>query len=77
MSYEVVNEPRLLRQVEVLMIPAINCEITIHEETQEGVVLVNHSFSSRRTRHIDVKHFVVRVAVDEGVAKIKYVLFEG
>ncbi|CAN0067481.1 unnamed protein product, partial [Ascophyllum nodosum] len=32
-----------------------------------------NSFSSRRTRYVDVKHHIVRDAVESGVVRIHYV----
>ena len=35
--------------------------------------MANNRFSSRRTRHIDVKHHIVRDAVDSGIIFMEYV----
>ena len=35
--------------------------------------MVTNRFSSRRTRHVDMKHHVVRDAVESGVVQIHYV----
>ena len=35
--------------------------------------MANNKHSSRRTRHIDVKHHIVRDAVEEGLVRIVYV----
>ena len=38
--------------------------------------MANNKHSSRRTRHIDVKHHIVREAVEEGLVRIVYVRSE-
>ncbi|CAN0473389.1 unnamed protein product [Ascophyllum nodosum] len=38
--------------------------------------MANNKHSSRRTRHIDVKHHIVRDAVEEGLVRIVYVRSE-
>ena len=35
--------------------------------------MATNRFSSRRTRHVDVKHHIVRDAVESGVVRINYV----
>ena len=35
--------------------------------------MANNKHSSRRTRHIDVKHHIVRDAVEDGLVRIIYV----
>ncbi|CAN0378931.1 unnamed protein product, partial [Ascophyllum nodosum] len=34
--------------------------------------MVTNCFSSRRTRHVDVKHHIVRDAVESGIVLIHY-----
>ena len=50
-----------------------NCAVPIKEDNQGAIRMANNRYSSRRTRHIDVKHHVVRDAVEEGTVRIVYV----
>ena len=50
-----------------------NCAVPIKEDNQGAINMANNRYSSRRTRHIDVKHHVVRDAVEEGIVRIVYV----
>ncbi|CAN0338681.1 unnamed protein product [Ascophyllum nodosum] len=36
--------------------------------------MTTNRFSSRRTRHVDVKHRIVRDAVESGIVRIHYVM---
>ena len=47
------------------MVPPIDYKGTIK--------MAENMFSSRRTRHIDVKHHLVRDAVDGGIIRVDYV----
>ncbi|CAN0372224.1 unnamed protein product, partial [Ascophyllum nodosum] len=42
-------------------------------DNQGAIKMVNNKHSSRRTRHIDVKHHIVRDAVEDGLVRIIYV----
>ena len=66
---EVVNELRFLRQGKGFLTPPIDDDIVIREDN-EGAI---NRFSSRRTRHVDVKHHIVRDAVESGIVQIHYV----
>ena len=35
--------------------------------------MANNRFSSRRTRHIDVKHHFIRDAIDSGIIRVEYI----
>ena len=53
---------------------AIDIDIKIHEDNQGAIKMATNRFSSRRTRHVDVKHHIVRDAVEgEGVVQVGYV----
>ena len=70
---EATNELRFLRQVKYFMAPGADTGIPLHEDNQGAMKTANNRFSSRRTRHIDVKHHVVRDAVDSGIIRVEYV----
>ena len=53
-----------------------SCTISIMENNQGAIKMANNKHSSRRTRHIDVKHHIVREAVEEGLVRIVYVRSE-
>ena len=53
-----------------------SCTISIMEDNQGAIKMVNNKHSSRRMRHIDVKHHIVRDAVEEGLVRIVYVRSE-
>ena len=64
---EVVNELRFLRQVKGFLTPPINENIIIRGDNEGAIKMVTNRFSSRRTRHVDVKHHIVCDAVESGV----------
>ena len=71
---EVVKEFRFLRQMNGFLTPPIDTNIVITEDNEEAIKMVTNRFSSRRTRHVDVKHHIVRDAVESGgVVRIHYV----
>ena len=51
----------------------IDDHIVIREDNEGAIKMVTNRFSSRRTRHVDVKHHIVRDAVESGVVRIHYV----
>ena len=69
---EIVNELRFLRQVKALMLPPIDYNIRVPHE-DGAIKMTENRFSSRRTRHIDVKHHMVTDAVDGGIIRVEYV----
>ena len=56
---EIVNGLRFLRQVKAFMAPPIDYNIRVHEDNEGTIKMASNRFSSRRTRHIDVKHYMV------------------
>ena len=70
---EVVNELRFLRQRKGILTPPIDDNIIIREDNEGAIKMATNRFSSRRTRHVDVKHHIVRDAVESCVAQIYYV----
>ena len=70
---EVVNELCFLRQVKSSLTPPIDDSIVIREDKEEAINMATNCFSSKRTRHVDVKHHIVHDAVESGVVRIYYV----
>ena len=70
---KVVNELRFLRQVKGFLTPPIDDNIIIREDNEGAIKMATNCFSSRRTRHVDVKHHIVRDAVESGIVRIHYV----
>ena len=70
---EVVNELHSLRQVKGFLTPPINDNIGIREHNKGAIKMATHRFSGRHTRHVDVKHHIVRDALEGGVVQIHYV----
>ena len=70
---EVVNELRFLRQVKGFLTPPIDDDIIIREDNEGAIKMATNRFSSRRTRPVDVKHHIVRDAIESGVVRIHYV----
>ena len=71
---EGVNELRFLRQVKGFLTPPIDDNsVTIREDNEGAIKMATNRFSSRHTRHVDVKHHTVRDAVDSGVVRAHYV----
>ncbi|CAN0449542.1 unnamed protein product, partial [Ascophyllum nodosum] len=70
---EVINELRFLRQVKGFLTTLIDDSTIIREDNEGAIKMTTNRFSSRRTRHVDVKHHVVRDAVESGVVRIYYV----
>ena len=68
---KVVNELRFLRQVKGFLMPLIDDNIIIRENNEGAIKMAIKSFSSRRTRHVNMKHHVVRDAVESGIVCVK------
>ena len=69
---EIVNELRFLRQVKGFLTPPIDVNIIIREDNEGAIKMATDRFSSRCTRQLDVKHHIVRNAVESGVIRIHY-----
>ncbi|CAM9926208.1 unnamed protein product, partial [Ascophyllum nodosum] len=69
---EIANKLRFLWQVKAFMAPLIDCNNRVHEDTEDAIKMAENRFSSRRRRHIDVKHHMVRDAVDGGIPDVEY-----
>ncbi|CAN0338637.1 unnamed protein product, partial [Ascophyllum nodosum] len=67
---EDVNELILLRQGKAVLTPPIDGNIVIREDNEEAVKMAINRLSSRRTRHVDVRHHIVCDAVESGLVQI-------
>lgn len=56
------------------MVHPIDREVETYEDNEGGIKTATNRFSSRRVRHIDVKHHMLRDVVDEGVIKVKHTM---
>ena len=71
---EVVKEVLLLRQVQEFMEPSMRVgAMNVFEDNEGAIKLVANKHASRRTRHIDVKHQLVRDASDTRKVRVAYV----
>ena len=71
---EVVKEVLFLRQVQEFMEPSMRVGVmNVFEDNEGGIKLVANKHASRRTRHIDVKHQLVRDASDTRKVTVAYV----
>ena len=55
------------------MAPPIGHNIRVHKDNEGAIKMAKNRFSSRRTRHIDVKHHMVWDAVDAGIIRVEYI----
>ena len=55
------------------MAPPIDYNIRFHEDNEGAIKMVENRFSSRRTEHINLKHQMVRDAVDGGIIRVEYI----
>ena len=70
---EVIDELRFLRQVKAFLTPLIDDNIVNREANEGAIKTATKRFSSRRTRHVDVKYDIVLDAVEGGIVQIKFV----
>ena len=70
---EVVNALRFFRQVKGFLTPPIDDNIVIREDNEGAIKMATNHFSRMRTRHVDVKHHIVRDTIKSGVVRIHYV----
>ena len=66
-----MNELRFLRQVKAKMVPPIDYKTRVYEDNEGAIKMAENRVSSRRTRHIDVKHHMVQDAVDGGIIRVE------
>ena len=71
---KIVKEVLFLRQVQTFVMPAFENDSSDFVEGNRGVIkMVKNRHSSKRTRHIDTKHQLIRDAVDDGKNHVIYV----
>ena len=70
---EVVKEVLFLRQVQELTEPSMRVGTVNVFEDNEGAIKLATNKHSRRTKHVDVKHHLVRDASDAQKVRVAYV----
>ena len=71
---EVVKEVIFLRQVQEFMEPSMRIgAVNVFEDNEGAIKLATNKHDSRRTKHIDVKHHLVRGASDARKVRVAYV----
>ena len=74
---EVVKEVLFLRQVQEFMEPSIKVgAVSVLKDNEGTIKLATNKHASRRTKHIDVKHHLVRNASDARNVRVAYVRSE-
>ena len=74
---EAIKEVLFLRQVQEFMEPLMRVDaVNVYEDNEGAIKLATNKHSSRRTKHIDVKHHLVRDACDAGKVRVVYVRSE-
>lgn len=58
------------------MAPQIDERIRIHEDSEGAIKVAKSRLSSQRTRHVDVKHHIVRDAFEGGIVCVEHVCSE-
>ena len=71
---EVVNEVIFLRQVQEFMEPSMRVgAVKVFEDNEGAIKLTTNKHASHRTKHIDVKHHLVRDASGVRNVRVAYV----
>ena len=70
---EIANVLRCIRQVKAFRVTRFDYNIRVHEDNVSTIKMAENRFSSRRTRHIDVKHHLIRDAVGVGIIRVVYI----
>ncbi|CAM9832049.1 unnamed protein product, partial [Ascophyllum nodosum] len=74
---EVVKEVLFLRKVQEFMEPSMRVgAVNVFEDNEGAIKLATNKHASRRTKHIDVKHHLVRDASDARKVRVAYVRSE-
>ena len=74
---EVVKDVLFLRQVQEFMEPSMRVgAVNVFEDNEGAIKLATNKHASRRTKHIDVKHHLVRDASDAQRVRVTYVRSE-
>ena len=71
---EVLKEVLFLRQVQEFVEPSMKVSaVNVFEDNKGVIKLATNKHASRRTKHIDVKHHLVRDASDARKVRVAYV----
>ena len=71
---KVAKEVIFLRQVQELTEPSMRVDaVNVFEDNEGAIKLATNKHASRRTKHIDVKHHLVRDASDAQKVRVAYV----
>ena len=74
---ELVKEVLFLRQVQEFMEPSMKVgAMNVFDDNEGTIKLATNKHASRRTKHIDVKHHLVRDASDARKVRVAYVRSE-
>ena len=74
---EVVKEVLFLRQVREFLEPSMRVgAVNVFEDNEGAIKLATNKHASRRSKHIDVKHHLVRGASDARKVRVAYVRSE-
>ena len=74
---EVVKEVLFLRQAQEFMESSIKVgAVNVFEDNERAIKLATNKHASRRTKHIDVKHHLVRDASDARKVRVAHVTSE-
>ena len=74
---EVVKEVLFLRQVQEFMEPLMRVgAVNVFEDNEGDIKLATNKHASRRAKHIDIKHHLVRDASDARKVRVAYVRSE-
>ena len=74
---EVVKEVLFMKQVQELMEPSMRVgAVNVFEENEGAIKLATNKHAIRKTKHIDVKHHLVRDASDARKVRVAYVRSE-
>ena len=74
---KVVKEVLFLRQVQEFMGPSVRVgAVNVFEDNEGGLKLATNKHASRRTKHIDLKHHLVKEVSDARKVRVAYVRSE-
>lgn len=70
---EVLSQLRFLPQMKGFIVPSMYYETKIHVNNEGAIKMVKKRFRSRYTRHIEIKHHIVRDGVNEKIIREEFV----
>ena len=62
--------------MKAFVVPSIDYNIRVHEDNEGAIKMAENRSSNRRTKHIDMKHHMVRDAANGRIIRAKYVKLE-